>query len=83
MHNGLLSSSNYVCKYLSFKFKTAEVAYHFLDIFMLFGVPSTLQLDNSREFTRKIINNLKKLLKAFVAVPLTKPEKWEKSQPGY
>ena len=42
------------------KTKTSEeVAYNLVDIFMLFGAPSILQSDNGREFSNKIVNNLK------------------------
>ena len=41
--------------------RAAEVAYHLLDIFLLFGAPHILQSDNGREFTASVISELKDL----------------------
>jgi hypothetical protein len=38
--------------------RAAEVGYQLLDIFLLFGAPHILQLDNSREFTANVIKEL-------------------------
>lgn len=38
--------------------RAAEVAYHLIDIFTLFGAPSILQSDNGREFVNCIIDEL-------------------------
>ena len=36
----------------------AEVAYHLLNIFCIFGAPAILQSDNGREFANSIITEL-------------------------
>ena len=38
--------------------RAAEVAYHVLDIFCLFGSPHILQSDNGREFANEIVKEL-------------------------
>ena len=38
--------------------RVAEVAYHLLDIFRIFGVPAILQSDNGCEFANSIITEL-------------------------
>ena len=38
--------------------RAAEVAYHLLDIFCIFGAPAILQSDNRREFANHIITEL-------------------------
>ncbi|XP_025830882.1 SCAN domain-containing protein 3-like [Agrilus planipennis] len=44
------------------KTKTAEeVVYYLVDIFCIFGAPFTLQSDNDREFSNKIIKNMTEL----------------------
>jgi hypothetical protein len=47
-----------VLKPLEYK-RAEEVAYHLIDIFTLIGAPSILQSDNGREFSNKIVDNLK------------------------
>jgi hypothetical protein len=44
------------------KTKTAaEVAWHLLEIFLTFGAPAILQLDNGKEFVASVITELKQL----------------------
>ncbi|CAF1128400.1 unnamed protein product [Adineta ricciae] len=47
-----------VLRPLKTKTAAAEVAYHLLDIFALFGAPLILQSDNGREFTALVIEEL-------------------------
>lgn len=50
------------CLLQTLKTKTAEeVSYHLLDIFTTFGAPCILQSDNGREFSNRIIKELKLL----------------------
>jgi transposase InsO family protein len=41
--------------------RAAEVAFHLLDIFLLFGAPVVLQSDNGSEFTSQVITELKEV----------------------
>ncbi|XP_076036969.1 KRAB-A domain-containing protein 2-like [Oratosquilla oratoria] len=41
--------------------RAAEVAFHLLDIFLLFGAPVILQSDNGSEFTSQVITELKEV----------------------
>lgn len=41
--------------------RAAEVAWHLVDIFLLFGTPQILQSDNGSEFTASVITELKSM----------------------
>ncbi|CAF1045947.1 unnamed protein product [Didymodactylos carnosus] len=57
------------CVLRPMKTKTAaEVAYHLLDIFIMFGAPATLQSDNGREFVAKVIEELAEMWKGLKIV---------------
>ena len=59
----ILNYQDHLSKFVilrALKSKTAaEVAYHLVDIFCIFGAPSILQSDNGREFVNRIIEELK------------------------
>lgn len=68
----ILVHQDHMTKFINLKaLKTktaAEVAYNLIDIFCLFGAPSTLQSDNGREFVNSIITEVETMWKGLKIV---------------